>query len=157
MWARGPILLVAFSDGVNQQGTVPSTKILNDLLCHNVWYLRRGSRYLVPGDTTVIFYQSGAGIRGYAKVVSVDDVTNAARWQLEQYGLSHLNVRLGLDEVELFVKPVKISPLVDRLDFVSNKVHWGQSVRTTPRTINDRDFATIKAEAVNTRHRSTKA
>ncbi len=150
-WSSGPILLLAFSKGMSQQGSsVPASTIFDNLLRQKVWYLHRRSQYLIAGKTTVLFYQSGEGVRGFAKVVSVDDITNADRDALQRYGLSHLSIRLELDDVEVFRKSVQIAPLVNRLDFVANKKYWGHSVRTTPRTINDRDFATLRAESGGT-------
>lgn len=150
-WANGPIVLLSFSDGVSARGPVPASQIFSDLVAEGVWYLPRASRYLLPNETTVLFYQSGSGIRGYALVLDIKEASEGEREKLNvRYGLSRILVKIRLGHVEVFPKPVPIGPLAQELQFVKNKVHWGHSVRTSPRTINDADFALIKRIAAKT-------
>jgi hypothetical protein len=141
-------VLVAFSNGTSHNGPVPASKIFDDLRSEGFWYLPRGSRYLVPNESTVVFYQSGAGVRGHARVVSVEDASEAEQSSVRtRFGLPQIAIKLGLDHVEVFRSPVPIGPLVNDLQFVRNKKYWGHSVRTSPRTINDHDFSVLKAAA----------
>lgn len=145
-WQGRPVLLISFSGVRTEQGSIPAGTIFDDLMKRATWYLPRGSKHLVQGSK-VVFYQSGVGVRGYAVVASAEPTTDADLAILSRYGLQHLHVRLSLGETTIFDNAVPIRPIVDRLDFVSNKVHWGHSVRTSPRTITEKDFATICAEA----------
>ena len=141
-------MLLSFSDGITATGSVPSSHIFRELLADCVWYVPRASRFLLKNETTVVFYQSGSGIRGYALVLDTTDPTDAERDNLHRkYGLSRILVKLRLGNIQIFPQPVAIAPLVQDLHFVTNKLHWGHSVRTSPRTINDADFDLIKRVA----------
>lgn len=157
-WENGPVLLLSFSGGVSVHGPVPASRIFSELLAEGAWYLPRSSRYLVPNETTVAFYQSGSGVRGHALVLSVTDASENEQNDIRlRYGVPQVSVKLGLGRIEVFPEPVEIRPLVHELQFVKNKTHWGHSVRTSPRTINDHDFETIKAVAARSAPATGKA
>lgn len=153
-WLGSPELLISFSGVRTERESIPGGTIFDDLMKRGTWYLPRGSKHLVPG-ATVLFYQSGVGIRGYASVTSAEGTSEADLPVLNRYGLGHLKVRLGLTNETIFDRAVPIGPMVERLDFVSNKVHWGHSVRTSPRSISDKDFATIRDAAQEIAERSS--
>ena len=92
-----------------------------------------------------MFYEAASGIRGYAEIETVSDATALDQESLLQFGLYHLAVKLSLTGMVVFPKPIELGPLVERLDFVSNKRFWGHSLRATPRTISKKDFDTILA------------
>jgi hypothetical protein len=149
-WANGPIVLVAFSNATSLNGNISASKIFNDLMLERTWYLPRSSRYLIPNETTIVFYQSGAGVCGYASVLDVAEATEGERALLSaRFGLPRITTKVRLGSIQIFVLPVPLGPLAKDLQFVANKVHWGHSVRTSPRTINDADFALLKHSAAS--------
>lgn len=139
--------IVSFSNGLGLASPIPAGLIFDDLMGRNLWYLPRKSS-ICEGDT-VLFYQSGTGVRGQGNVVAISAVAAADNSVLSRYGLPHLTVRLTLSEIQVYVHPIELGPLVGRLQFVANKRHWGHSLRNTPRAISEHDFCEITRKAVS--------
>jgi hypothetical protein len=136
------VVLLAFSDGHNNAGAVPASEIFDHLIRQSVWYVPRCPRNLAD-ESIVLFYQAGAGIRAYAKVTGVFQATDTDQNQLRRYGLYHLSIKLTLRDIVIFPTPVTLQPIVQHLDFVSNKKYWGHALRSTPRSISIADFKRI--------------
>lgn len=134
--------LLAFSNSSTNLGVVTATQIYDELMKMSVWYVPRKSKLFVE-RAPAVFYQSAVGVRGFAILSGVKDVSGLDRGILQRYGLDYLSVKLTLTEITTFDEPVKLAPIVESLSFVSNKKHWGQSVRQTPRIISVADFDTI--------------
>jgi hypothetical protein len=134
--------MLAFSKSSTGSGLVRAARIFEDLLGRRVWYVPRRSKDLIVG-TSVLFYQAGAGVRGTARVLALSDATAYDRNSLREYGLYHLNIRIDLSDIEVFAGPIRLGPIVDQLDFISNKKYWGHSLRLTPRSISQADFEKI--------------
>ncbi len=136
------IVLLTFSGSSTNSGSVKASRIFDSLIGRRVWYVPRRSKDLGAGST-VLFYEAGSGIRGYATVSEVSDAKPVDQKSLTQFGLYHLAIKLVLSDVVVFDKALELGLLVDRLDFVSNKKYWGHALRSTPRTISYKDFETI--------------
>jgi hypothetical protein len=143
---RPKVVLLSFCDSLGISGVVPAGRIFDELIRGGIWYVPRRSKDLVEG-TTVLFYQAQSGARGYATVNQVLDATGADQEILRQRGLHHLAIKLRIADIVVFSNPVRLAPIVSRLDFVTNKKYWGHAVRSTPRTIPALDFETIVAAA----------
>ena len=96
----------------------------------------------------VLFYQKGVGFRATATLKGVSEAVRSD-WPFSDEGSSMFPIRLDLEEVEEFKEPVNMKALVDRLEFVTDKQHWGRSVQNTPRVISSRDFAIIERQSHN--------
>jgi hypothetical protein len=135
------IAVLAFNDSQVRERKIPAGEIFSTLMERRLWYCRR-SNVVTPG-TTVLFYQSRVGFRGFAKIGAVGELRVQDRELLRSLGLPFLTVYLSLSEVTIFATPVSMQPLVDQLDFVTNKKRWGHSVRFTPRQMSSKDFKVL--------------
>jgi hypothetical protein len=136
--------IIAFGDIDGPDRRITADMVFDGLFAKGEWYITRPTASLFKG-TKVLFYQSGKGIRGSALVGGVIECRTTRILGCQVYGsFSH---RLVLDECAMFVEPVSIRPLVLVLDFISNKAHWGQSFRTTPRLISEKDYLAITRQA----------
>ena len=135
-------VLVAYSGSQGASGLVSATRIFDDLSRRNVWYTTRRAKGLNSG-CTLIFYQAGLGITGYATVVEVSDNDRIDNEVLQNFGLYHLRFKIRLSNVIRFSVAVKLGPIVSDLDFITNKKYWGHSLRATPRSISAADFQKI--------------
>ena len=70
----------------------------------------------------------------------------ADRAHLVQNGLSHLSIRIDLEDVVLFDTPLNRQPLVNQLGFITNKTYRGYNFGV-PATIGDEDFAVLITSA----------
>lgn len=136
------VVLLAFSHSATETGVVPAGRIFDDLIRRSTWYVTRQPKELIQGSQ-VLFYQAGEGMRGYATVANVSIASLSDQGSLRRFGLFHLTTKLELTEIVVFSKPVKLAPIVEKLDFISNKKYWGHALRATPRAISLSDFKTI--------------
>lgn len=143
--AKHSNVVVSFADSVAEHGVVSAGRIFDDLIGSKLWFLPRLPKALQP-NSTVLFYQSGAGLRGYAVVNEIGVVTAKDRSLLSHYGLTHLSVRISLEAVVVFNTPLNLRPLLSRLDFITNKKYWGHNLRI-PTAISKKDFALILKSA----------
>jgi hypothetical protein len=132
--------IAAFGDLDTEKGKIGADRVFDDLFARNVWYLPRPTRVIAQG-TRVLFYQSGSGFRGSAIVSNI--VEENTRYLLGALLFMPFYRRLLLDECRRFVLPVSIRPIVTDLDFITNKVYWGQAFRATPRSISETDYDAI--------------
>jgi len=70
--------------------------------------------------------------------------------------LSEFKQRLALEDVVIFKEAIPLAPLVDRLEFVSNKKYWGTALKTSPRYISVEDYVTITAGNERTKKKQEK-
>jgi hypothetical protein len=143
---RAKVVLLTFADSRSDTGIVTSDTIFDGLIHRGVWYVTRQPKELIKG-ASVLFYQAGKGMRGYASVEDVSKATALDQASLRQYALYHLTVKLVLTQIIVFPYPVELGPIVNMLDFISNKIFWGHSVRATPRLISKEDFDKIVSVA----------
>jgi len=136
--------IVAFGDIDGPDCRIAADSVFDGLFAKGEWYITRPTASLLKG-TKVLFYQNGRGIRGSALVGGVIECRTTHIFGCRVY--SSFTHRLVLDECATFVEPVNIRPLIPVLDFISNKVHWGQSFRTTPRRISEKDYFAIARQA----------
>lgn len=136
------VLILSYAPSVGANGKISAHEIFQTLMDRQLWYCARPSPKLAPAVIT-LFYESGSGFRGYATVNHVAPTSQRDEAILRRLGITFLKIRLDLSDINIFPQPVPMRPLVDRLDFVANKEHWGHSVRITPREIANTDFETV--------------
>jgi hypothetical protein len=102
----------------------------------------------MPGSY-VLCYQNGAGFRGHAAIGEIADDAPDAPFGKDSF-LS-FSQRLSLVETKRFSVPLDPRPMVDALDFISNKRYWGHAFRTTPRKISKKDYLAVLRSAVQGR------
>jgi hypothetical protein len=90
----------------------------------------------------ILFYQAGTGFRGTATLREVAK-TRPADWDFPGYGFRLFPIKLLLDDIETFLEPIDMKPLVQDLGFVTNKRRWGHAVQMTPRLIPQFDLQII--------------
>ena len=134
-------LILAFANSVTAHGVKRAEDIFTDLMSSHVWFLSRRPKALKP-QSMLLFYQSGLGLRGYARATHLGDASPADRARLAQYGLGHLSIRIDLEDVVIFNTPLNLRPLVNQLGFITNKTYWGHNLRV-PARISDDDFALL--------------
>lgn len=149
------IILAVFSDSFAQR-KVLSDEIYDYLIERHIWFMPRLSPKCGRG-TVIAFYQAGSGVRGYAVIADASPCSVKDEHILKQFGLRHLKVRLDLEDTVTFGEPVLLRPIVDRLQFVTNKKFWGHSVRMSPRRISDEDFNVILCQARVAKSKSSRA
>jgi hypothetical protein len=136
-------VLVTFANGISANGvSVSSNRIFARLMAMKRWYLARPIRKQKT-NMKALFYEAGAGFRGHATIKESFAVDGHDKAVLEQLGVPFLKVRLDIDDIVIFEKPVPGAPHVHSLSFVSNKKHWGHSFRISPRLIPAEDFQRI--------------
>lgn len=136
--------LIAFGDLEGPERRLAADSVFDGLFARREWYIARNAAVLSMGSR-ILFYQSGIGFRGTAVVV---DVMKSQTTQILGCALyAAFSHRLALGECSVFAHPVSARALIPALDFISNKVHWGQSFRTTPRRISEKDYHTITRQA----------
>jgi len=140
-----PILL-AFGNTITwkslQASNVSGNDIFDKLFRKGQWYVRSNRKALVPGER-LLFYQKRLGFRGCGRLIEVSGVTSEDTGQLNSLGINWFTIRLALADCHEFKHPIALKPLVQDLDFVSNKKFWGQSVQNTPRVISLSDYDKI--------------
>lgn len=139
-------ILVAFANSHINTRAVTSNEIFENLTNRFIWYVPRRTKSLVEG-VAVLFYQAATGFRGHAIVTEILDASYCEMETLRNLGLYQLTTKLCLKEITVFTDPVKLGPIVNDVDFVTNKRYWGHSLRSTPRRISAKDFETITSEA----------
>jgi hypothetical protein len=136
--------LIAFGDIEGASTKIPADVVFARLFDAGLWYTTRYSRVLTLGGR-VLFYQNGTGFRGHAVIGEIaDDAKDAP------FGQDHFlsfSQRLSLVETTRFPVPVDPRPIVDALDFITNKTYWGHAFRTTPRMILKKDYLAILRNA----------
>lgn len=141
-------ILIAFGGFGATDGThIEADQIYEALVGHGYWLapnLPRVSRDIKPG-MQVVFYQNRVGFRGMATISGIEPA-KGADWQLPRSSFAALfQVKILLTEIHTFALPVPMHALVHDLQFVTNKQHWGHSVRSTPRLIPSKDLERIAA------------
>lgn len=134
-------LLVVFGD-IDFPRKVRADKVYEYLTSRNAWFVSRHPRGFEPA-MPVLFYQSGIGFRGTAVVDAVGKTSQDDR---KEYGLIPLDAyptKIILRDLHTFASPVDPRPLLRHLSFVTNKVYWGHSFRTSPRLIPGSDYQLI--------------
>ena len=131
--------LIAFGDLRGETSVVKANQVFKALVDENVWYLVRTPRSMTVGDRLLI-YQNGRGIRLSATVDAIADLVAGHQSILDASVRNRFHYKLALGNVRAFDPPVSIRGIVKELEFISNKIHWGTGLRSTPRTISDHDF-----------------
>lgn len=91
----------------------------------------------------VVFYESSAGFTGVGRLERVE-ASRGTDWTLpDPTSVSLFPKKLTLCDVVVFAEPVPAKPLLDLLAFITQKEHWGQAFRYSPRLIPDSDVANI--------------
>lgn len=117
--------------------------IYESLTKRGLWYLRRPAAKINPNDI-IAFYRNGHGFRGSAAVVASTPVTDSDVQVLRECSLPNsFKWKLLLQSVVTFEEPVALAPLLAKMSFVRNKVHWGLDLRSSPRQIPVEDFLTV--------------
>jgi hypothetical protein len=116
------------------------------LMAEKRWYFARPSKAIAIG-TTVFFYQSSTGIVGESDVAFMRTVTRADHALLNPLGLGHLTIMAEIKRVIIYPVPLHLREHVADLRFINNKVHWGQSLRLTPRVIDSHDAQLLRVRA----------
>jgi hypothetical protein len=149
MIAKGEdYFLIAFGDIAGLSTRIPGDVVFARLFDAGLWYTARRSRILTPGGR-VLFYQNRVGFRGHAAIEKIADDAHDAPFGHDHF-LS-LSQRLSLVETTRFATPLDPRPMVDSLDFISNKTHWGHSFRNTPRKISKKDYLAVLRSATGKR------
>ncbi len=87
---------------------------------------------LKVGDR-IVFYK--AGIDGKKFIGKASIYT-----ELKEDGI---DFSLGLSDAEVWKKPIKITSLLDSLEFIKDKTNWGCYLQGGVRPISDSDYMTI--------------
>ena len=140
-------VIVPFADSMKDYQIVRAGRIFEDLMHANLWFMQQRLKALQIGST-VLFYQSQVGLRGYAIVTAIGETTPQDLGRLNQYGLGHLTVRISLESIVIFPSALSIRPLVQELAFIKNKQYWGHNVRI-PTMISDNDVALLLKSAAH--------
>ena len=85
------------------------------------------------GDN-IIFYKSGTNGKKFIGKASIE--SNLQR--VDQFDYS-----LKLSGIKVWKKPVKVSKVINNLEFISDKTFWGRYFQGGVRSINDSDFEVI--------------
>jgi hypothetical protein len=144
---EGDFALLAFGPAATATRTIPASEIAEQLLGTSLWFISRPSKRIAPG-MLLLFYQAGHGVIAESRLASVKPVTLTDIAKLNQLGLSYMQYRLDVTAVRFYCEAVRIGPLVDSLDFISNKRYWGHSLRLTPKSISTADASLIRSRAV---------
>lgn len=139
----GSAVLAIFGDLVDDSGKkISGARILRTLLEQSVWLTTRMPKHL-PLPANALFYQSGVGIVARARIDAYRNVSKPSAHLLRGFTYYHFPIVLALSDVQILETPISIRPLVGQLDFIGNKVHWGLSLRFSPRLISERDYETL--------------
>ena len=136
--------LVVFGSVETPKGTLAADVIFEKLMADRRWFFRRFPRLLSHGSR-VLFYQSAVGIRGEA---TVEDMS-LKRTDVLAGSLVCLpfGTEVVLKDVLVYSEPVPLKDIVADLEFVKDKKYWGNSLRTSPRSISKRDYEFIATRA----------
>jgi hypothetical protein len=141
------VFIVNDAQGVS--GRLPARKIYDQLMKIRAWgigertpyrkNLRKGSR--------VVFYQAGKGGQrfiGTATIASALQPMSAQRGAKRRaLGIEPANYDLDLTDVEVWDKTKPIVDMVQRLQFISNKDHYGVHFQGGVKRISEADYYTI--------------
>jgi hypothetical protein len=142
----GEVWLIAFGGLEGFLGSrvirTSSSVVADRLLTRGVWFLPR-STTMRTGDS-LLFYENGRGVVASARLGAIVAVSQGDSQTLMQFGVSDFfRFRLELSDIVRFGHHVALAPLLDKLNFISNRRYWGQSLRSTPRKIPISDFQVI--------------
>jgi hypothetical protein len=132
--------IIAFGDIDGTQGTIKAEEVFDGLFPNDTWYIGRYLRAITPG-TKLLFYQTRVGVRGAALVKDVVDEKTSVLFGRPVF--LTFDRRIVLADRREFNPPVNIRPVVENLDFITDKTYWGQSLRSTPRRISKSDYFMI--------------
>ena len=134
------IKLIVFGDLIGNDGRkVSGRSVFQQLFKANKWLFMSATRQLAPGDT-LLFYQNRVGAVGEAKLVSIE----AQSARLPGLDLAFYTA-VVLSDCQQYESPVSLRPLISDLAFIKNKRYWGQSLRSSPRSISPSDYDLIRA------------
>jgi hypothetical protein len=136
--------VVAFGDMETASGVLKAAQVFDSLIEQRLWYIVRASRSVVVG-ATILLYQNGSGFRGTAVVKDV--LEDSVAVLCGRRTVVPFSRRVVLDKCTIFAEPLSIRGLVSELTFVASKTYWGQSLRSTPRSISVADYRTILRHA----------
>jgi len=135
-------LIVAFGNLACHKGAfVPADQIAARLLGSNRWFSNRKPG-ITPLGAKVLFYQNGLGVVASGIVEQINLTTPAEVVGALGFPAAMLYV-WRLRDISNMKPAISLRGLVQELRFITNKRHWGQSLRYTPRWIWDSDFDTI--------------
>jgi hypothetical protein len=138
---------VVFGDLETAQRRIPAKEILQKLLGAKLWMTPRLPKGLqIP--TLVAFYMSRAGVVAHARVTGTRPTNALTSNPLPGLPLQLYPFILDLDQITIPDVPTNIRPFIPNLTFITDKTHWGQALRTSPRLISPADFSTLVQAAL---------
>jgi len=137
------------NEGQGVQGKLPARQIYERLMRLGVWgigertpyrkELRKGSR--------VVFYQAGKGGQRFIGTATIaselrpmsDDRASARR----TVGIEPARYDLDLADIDIWKDPKPVVDMIQRLEFISNKDHFGVHFQGGVKRISEEDYYTI--------------
>ena len=86
---------------------------------------------LRAGDLAVI-YKAGEGGQAFLGTAEVKS-------EFKQDS-NHMDGYMNIDSFKVWKKPKKIIPILDKLDFIKNKTHWGIYMQGGVKEISEKDY-----------------
>ena len=92
-------------------------------------------RNRLEGDDSIVFYKAGVGGQKFLGKAEVASKIKKGEGKIDYF--------VSLKNIEAWKKPVKIKPLVSKLDFIESKEQWGRHLQGGVRKLSSDDFETI--------------
>lgn len=133
------------SDHIDGGKRITGGEIYRSLMSRKVWGLhpRTANRANFKEGDFLTFYLGGQQVfLGTATVASsayLDKTTESDRWFLNEG-----TYRVDLKDIQIWERPKPIKPLVKKLTFIRNPLHWGPYLQGGVRKIPEVDFKTIE-------------
>jgi len=86
-------------------------------------------------DDSVVFYKAGIGGQKFLGKAEVASKIKKGEGKIDYF--------VSLKNTESWKKPVKIKPLVGKLDFIKDKNVWGRHMQGGVRSLSGKDFSTV--------------
>ena len=86
-------------------------------------------------DDSIVFYKAGVGGQKFLGKAEVASKIKKGEGKIDYF--------VSLKNIEAWKKPVKIKPLVSKLDFIESKERWGRHMQGGVRKLSSDDFETI--------------
>lgn len=143
--------LLIKSSGHDKRGAgLTATESAQSLLKANMWVLWSGTPNkdkFSPGDRIAVY------VAGCCRVIATATVKNVEPWRNEHAQKFPLTIAgipavyVGLQDVQVFEKPVEVRSLIMKLSFIRSTTKWGAAFMMGVRRLSKADFQTLTESA----------
>ena len=136
------------SDRLDKKGSkIKGRDVFGFLMDKKVWGLHPTTQHRssIKENDRAIFYLSGEGFIGTAKIASSPYIDKSGESDDWWFNRSETNYRVDLSEIDIWDRIKPIQPLLSDLSFIKNKKtkNWGAYLQGGVRKITSNDYQTI--------------